>query len=199
MSRLLDAIDACDAEVHDLTFDEEDVSCLALGHVEFEDCTFVGCSFAETHADRISFERCTFEGCDFSNAQLPVSFWRDDIIRDSRLVGCNLMRGHWVRSSLEGCACSFVNFAESKVEQLSLRHCDLREASLSQMRVKRLRLEGCDLTRAEVFRTRLSGVDLSTCTIEGMRVSDTFAELRGAKLGIDQAPEVMGLLGIKLV
>ena len=67
------------------------------------------------------------------------------------------------------------------------------------MRTKRLRLEDCDLTRAEAFRTRLSGVDLSSCIITTLRVSDTFAELRGAKLGIDQAPEIMALLGIKLV
>ena len=63
---------------------------------------------------------------------------------------------------------------------------------------KRLRLEGCDLTRAELFGTKLAGVDLSSCEIAALRVSDTFRELRGAKVGIDQAPDLIGLLGVKL-
>ena len=70
---------------------------------------------------------------------------------------------------------------------------------MSQLRLKRLRLESCDLTRAELFGTRLRGVDLSTCEIQAMRVSDTFVELRDAKIGLDQAPDLVSLLGVKLV
>ena len=81
---------------------------------------------------------------------------------------------------------------------MNLQACDLHEASLAQLRLKRLTLEACDLTRAEVFGTRLRGVDLSTCQIAGIRLSNTFTELRGAKISLDQAPDLVGLLGVTL-
>jgi uncharacterized protein YjbI with pentapeptide repeats len=77
--------------------------------------------------------------------------------------------------------------------------CDLHGASLAQLKLKRVTLEGCDFTRAEVYGTRLRGIDLSTCNVQALRVSDTFFELRGARIGIDQAPDLVGLLGVKLV
>lgn len=199
MPQLLDAIEAHDGDVRELSFLEEDLSLLSVGHVEFEDCTFEGCSFSELQVARASFERCTFTSCDFSNARMSTSFWRDCVLRESRLVGCDLHHGYFVRDTFHDCVCSYANLAESKLEQVSFHGCDLHEASLSQLRLKRLVLDGCDLTRAELFRSRLQGVDLSGCAIAGMRVSDTFAELHGAKIGIEQAPELMGLLGVKIV
>lgn len=199
MADLLETIDACDGEVREESFLEEDLSALDLGHVEFEDCTFEGCAFAEMQASRISFDRCTFVSCDFSNARLGISFWRDCRVTESRLVGCDLHQSFFVRDVFADCACSYANFNESKLEYVTMQGCNLHEASLSQMRVKRLKLEACNLTRAELFRTRLRDVDLSSCTIQALRTSDTFVELRGAKIGLDQAPDIIGLLGVKLV
>jgi hypothetical protein len=104
-----------------------------------------------------------------------------------------------VRVTVRDSVCSYANINESKLEQVTLQGCDLREASLSQMRLKRLKLETCDLTRAELFRTILRNVDLSSCNIQALRTSDTFVELRGAKIDLDQAPDIIGLLGVKLV
>ena len=199
MARILDVIDACDGDVRGFAFCGEDLSSLALGRVEFEDCAFEECTFAQLQAARMSFERCTLADCDLTGAQLPTSFWRDCTLRGCRLVGCNLTKGYLVRTRWEGCLASFSCLNESKLEGVSFVECDLHESSLSSMRARRLRFEGCDLTRAELFRTRLAGVDLSSSTLAGMRVSDTFAELRGAKVGIDQAPELLGLLGVKVV
>ncbi len=102
------------------------------------------------------------------------------------------------QNTFEGCALPYANLTDAKLEQVTLRDCDMHEATLSNVRAKRLRLEGCDLTRAELFGTKLAGVDLSSCEIAALRVSDTFRELRGAKVGIDQAPDLIGLLGVKL-
>lgn len=199
MSNIVEIIESADGEVCEQAFYDEDLSCLELGHVEFEDCSFECCTFAELKAMRITFDRCSFDGCDFSNARLPVSYWRDCRMRESRLVGCDLHQSYFVRDTLVSCACSYLNLAESKLEQVTLQECDLREASLSQLKLKRLTIESCDLTRAELFGTRLRGVDLSSCTIQALRVSDTFFELRGAKIGVDQAPDLVGLLGVKLI
>jgi uncharacterized protein YjbI with pentapeptide repeats len=198
MSELLEAVTQTEGDVRGLSFFDEDLYGQRVGHVEFEDCTFESCSFADLRADRIVFDRCTFIGCDFSNARMATSYWRDCRIVESRLVGCDLHQGIMVRVSMRDSICSYVNLTEGKLEQVSLQACDLHEASLAQLRLKRLTLEACDLTRAEVFGTRLRGVDLSTCQIAGIRLSNTFAELRGAKIGLDQAPDLVRLLGVTL-
>ncbi len=198
VSHLLEVIDASDGEVQDLTFADEDLSGVPIGRVEFEGCAFERCSFAELQAERLSFDRCAFVECDFTNARIAVSFWRDCRLRDSRLVGCDLHGSFLVRTRFDSCVCAYVNFAESKLEQVTFQGCDLHEASLSQLRIKRLALDACDLTRAELFQTRLRGVDLSSCIVSALRLSDSLLELRGAKVGVDQAPELLGLLGVKL-
>lgn len=198
MPDLLDAIDASDADVRASSFYGQDLSLLTLGHVEFEDCVFEECAFAGLQAERISFDRCRFDSCDFSNARMAVSYWRDCAVRESRLVGCDLHHSYLTRSLFERCACSYINLSESKLEQVRFQDCDLHEASLAQLRLKRLTFESCDLTRAELFGTRLRGVDLSSCGIQALRVSDTFFELRGAKIGVDQAVDLVGLLGVKI-
>ena len=114
-------------------------------------------------------------------------------------MGCDLHGSFFVRDTFRDCACAYVNLAESKLEQVTLSGCDLREASLSQLRLKRFVLDSCDLTRAEVFRTRLRGVDLSTNTIEALRISEDLSEIRGTRMALDQAPDVLAMLGIRLV
>jgi hypothetical protein len=42
-------------------------------------------------------------------------------------------------------------------------------------------------------------VDLSGSEIAGIRVSNTFSELAGAKIGLEQAVDLVGLLGVKLI
>ena len=47
MTDLWDAIDETDGDVREQSFFGEDLSAVSLGHVEFEDCTFESCSFAD--------------------------------------------------------------------------------------------------------------------------------------------------------
>ncbi|WP_257790929.1 hypothetical protein [Candidatus Formimonas warabiya] len=43
------------------------------------------------------------------------------------------------------------------------------------------------------------GIDLSDCTIDGIMVSDTHIELRGAKVNTVQAVEIAQILGVRVV
>ena len=53
--------------------------------------------------------------------------------------------------------------------------------------------------RAELFGTRLRGVDLSSCELAGIRISNTFTEISGAKIALEQAVDLVSLLGVKLI
>ena len=80
-----------------------------------------------------------------------------------------------------------------------MQECNLQRAYLSQCRLQKTQWTHCDLRLANLFQTSLKGMDLSTCELEGFLVSDTFAELAGAKISALQALEVVRLLGLEVV
>ena len=114
-------------------------------------------------------------------------------------MGVDLHQSILTRVTLRDCNLAYANLAESKLEQVTFTRCDMHEATLAQLKLKKLQVEGCNLMRAEFFGTRLRGVDLSGSELAGIRVSNTFAELSGAKIGLDQAVDLVSLLGVKLV
>lgn len=70
---------------------------------------------------------------------------------------------------------------------------------MSELRLSKVVLEQTDLTGAELFRTPLAGVDLTTCTLDGIVLSETCAELKGATIHASQAAVVARILGITVV
>lgn len=194
---LPDAIASSDGEISDLEF-SGDVLEGFQDHMEFERCSFHQVSFAGTEWVRASFDHCSFSSCDFSNAHMPKSFWRDCQLTDCRLVGADIHESYMERVRFKDSLLSYANLSGSKLLHILFSSCALDEASLDHMKVRKLALEGCDFTRAELFGTLLKGVDLSTSKIEGIRISDGYAELRGTKVSLDQAPLILALLGIHL-
>jgi uncharacterized protein YjbI with pentapeptide repeats len=73
---------------------------------------------------------------------------------------------------------------------------DFREASLNEIRMRQTVLEACDLTRAEVFRTKFDGMDLRGSRLDGILLSESMAELRGAQIEEAQAAALIRGLGI---
>ena len=103
-------------------------------------------------------------------------------------------------TKLVECVCRYANMGEATLESVLLSGCDMREAFFNEVRLrKRTRLEECDLRRADLFRTSLKSIDLSTCNIAGIMVSDTRAELQGACIAAEQAVDLVGLLGVRVV
>ncbi len=166
-----------------------------LHGVELDHCVLAGADFSKA-----SFYDCVLVGCDLSNAMLEEAY-----LARTRFVGCKLegarMGKAFLRSSrFIDCMCRYANMGEMTLESSSLVGCDLREAFLNEVRFrKKTRLQNCDLTRVDFFRTSLKGMDLSTCTIAGIAVSDTHSELKGALISREQAQELVGMLGVRMV
>ena len=113
--------------------------------------------------------------------------------------GCDFLESKLKKCALTGTSLRYVNFSRSVWDGTSLRHCDLRETALSELRLSKVTLERVELGGAELFRTSLAGVDLTTCGISALVVSEGCGELRGAKIGAEQAVEVAHLLGMDVV
>ena len=54
----------------------------------------------------------------------------------------------------------------------------------------------CEFCARDAFGTKLAGLDFTSCNIEGLTVSDTGAELKGAKVDVWQAAMFAKLFGV---
>ena len=79
-----------------------------------------------------------------------------------------------------------------------MKDCNFTESVLSELHLSGVVFDRANLTGAELFRTSLSGMDLTTCTLDGIVLSQTCAELKGAKIHAAQAAVVARILGIEV-
>jgi uncharacterized protein YjbI with pentapeptide repeats len=167
---------------------------------EFHDVWLDHCVLRELHARKASFYECTLTNCDLSGADLREAYFARTRLVGCKLEGTQLPQSFWRSSRLEDCMCRYANFGEVTWEGTRLVRCDMRESFLSEMRLRaKTSFDECDLTRADLFRTPLRGVDLSSCNIAGISVSDTREELRGLVIGVEQAQDLVGMLGVRMV
>lgn len=172
-----------------------EVQFFELHGLELNHCALMGVDFAKT-----SFYDCTLVGCDLSNANLAEAYFARTRLVDCKLEGAQLNKAFLRTTRFERCMCRYTNWAEATLEGSRLIECDLRESFMNEVRLrKKMQFERCDFTRADFFRTSLNRIDLSTCSIAGIGVSDTHAELRGAFIAADQAVDLVGMLGVRVV
>ena len=64
-------------------------------------------------------------------------------------------------------------------------------------KLKKMKLKEVDFSRADFFKTPLKGLDFSACIIDGIQLSEHLNELRGMKIGAEQALALVRLLGVE--
>ena len=160
--------------------ESEDLSCLSFINCMFENCTFTDCDF-----ERSSFVDVTFISCDLSNSSLDSSYLSRCEFRSCKLVGAEFKDCSIQGVAFESSNCGYAIFDKCTAELVS---CNL----------KAFKTSGSKYLSTSFFRTALGGVDFSTCLVSGLRVSDTFRELRNAVFSANQAVELSMLLGIRI-
>lgn len=88
------------------------------------------------------------------------------------------------------------DFQRSKLQSVAVTDTDFSSALFSSCEIKQTELKNVTLARSVFFGTKLSGLDFTSCNIEGLTVSDTGAELKGAKVDVWQAAMFAKLLGL---
>ncbi len=73
---------------------------------------------------------------------------------------------------------------------------DFSSALFSSCEIKQTELKNVTLAKAVFFGTKLAGLDFTSCNIDGLTVSDTGTELKGAKVDVWQAAMFAKLLGL---
>ena len=94
------------------------------------------------------------------------------------------------------CTLSYAVFDRARLREVGFSGCDLSNASLNECTWKGLQLDRTMLRSASFLHTPLAGLDLTGCELDGIAVSDTNAELRGAVVTMEQAAMLAKRLGL---
>ena len=172
------------------TFVRETAERLDLSDLTFRQTRFARCQFTDCNFSGAAFYGCEFEDCAFTGCRFPVSFWKD-----AALSGCKAEGGDF---ALDRLRLRWANLTGALWERCALTGCDLTESGCQELRVVKTTLQTVDFTRADLFRAVLKGTDLSGCTLDGVTLSASCQELRGARIHASQAAVVARILGIEI-
>jgi uncharacterized protein YjbI with pentapeptide repeats len=114
-------------------------------------------------------------------------------------VGSDFSHSYFKEVKIEQSAFNYANCVKTTWMNCVMSDCDFKEAFMSEVKFKVVRLNKVNLTHVDFFKTPLKAIDLSDCLIEGIMLSDTFSELRGAKINMYQAAGIAQLLGVEVV
>ena len=182
-----------------LSFTQEIVEGLDLSELEFRDAVFRKCRFLGCDFSGAAFLGCRLEGCDLSGCRLPGSFWRDCHLTGCKADGADFRRSRLRDTELTGCLFRSVPFTGGRWDRIDVKDCNFTESVLSELHLSGVVFDRANLTGAELFHTPLTGMDLTTCTLDGIVLSETCAELKGATIHASQAAVVARILGITVV
>ena len=172
---------------------------LDLTELEFRESVFTSCTFSQCDFSHAALYGCVFRRCRFDRCRFAAGYWKDVLLEDCRADGADLRRCRLKSCVLWDCRLPYANLTEIVLDRTVLQNCCLRETALSSAKLSRTSFQKVDLSGAELFRTILSGLDLSSCTLDGISLSQSCAELRGARINASQAAVVARILGIEVV
>lgn len=187
-----------DACVRGTVFSELELSDVSADGTSFEQVIFRGCTLDNVCLANCAFTDVLFSGCRMTRCDMGRSWLNRCDFRSCSTPGLSFLRGRLTGVSTEDSQMSYCDLSEATVDRFIACETNLAEVSLFSTKLRHVTLDQCDLTRMSVLRTSLAGIDLSSCDISGLRVSDTFRELRGAVVSPEQAVQLAGLLGVQV-
>ncbi len=161
------------------------------------------------------------EGCALERVQLAGGELGALVMKDVRLVGCDLanvkahrmtlLRVEFVDCRLKGLSSRSIDWRDvlgensdwsyAQMRGAEMRSCEFRGCSWHEADLQQAELSGCvfgqcDLRRAEWNGARLENADLRGSDVEGLQVG--IGDLRGAVVDAAQAMEFAKLLGVQI-
>lgn len=159
--------------------------------VIFENCRLLNCTFSKTR-----FIDVRFQGCDCSNTDFSEGYFHRCTVKSSKWLGANFYRSSWQQVTWQDCNFQFANFSQNHLLQLAAYGSDFSESYLTECKLKQIELVESRFLKTNFFKTSLKNIDFSQCQMEGIIISDTAEELRGATINPVQAVDLVKLFGV---
>ena len=184
--RTVEGLHLCGADLSDTCYEG-----LRLRSVLFENCRLTGCRWERADLGNVVFRRC-----ELSNSGWRDAFWERTVFEDCKAVGAGFAETGWRQAAFAACALAYATFDRARLREVAFSDCDLSHAAFHECTWKRLSLDKTRLREASFLHTPLAGLDLTGCELDGLVVSDTNAELRGAIVTAEQAAMLAKRLGL---
>ncbi|MEJ2292498.1 MAG: pentapeptide repeat-containing protein [Deinococcales bacterium] len=172
-----------------------------------EGCTFVGCTFDDSHLREIAFRDCRVLACAFVACDLSLVDVGGSAFRDVSFDACNLTGVNWSRATatlhdpleidFRDCILDFGVFQGCALEGRRLDHCVAHECDFRNTVLEGAvcrgtdfagsNFDGADLRGADLRKARDYAIDVRTTQVKGARFSlpDAVALLRGLEIELD--------------
>lgn len=167
------------AEYADTIFDHCDFSELALGDVQFENCTFTACNLSlckcrGTSWSNVRFESCKMTGINFSDAN-RFTF----------------------RVSFKECQLQYASFHALNLQGTLFEKCQIAEADFTGCILKKVVFSDSDLTRAEFSQCNMEDADFVTA--RGYVINPSQNRMRRARFSRHGLAGLLADFGIEIV
>ncbi|MEF9983098.1 MAG: pentapeptide repeat-containing protein [Oscillospiraceae bacterium] len=183
--------DIINVHIKDVSLSEKQLNCLTFENVILENCSLKNCSMKKT-----SFQNVIFKSCDFSNCDFSDNWFNTCDFINTKAVGTSFADSKLTFMHFENSNFKYANFTKSNFDNCEIIGSDMTETFFAQSKFKMLSLANSKFIGTEFFKTSLNDIDFSTCELQGIRVSETAEELRGAIVNTYQAADLAKLLGI---
>lgn len=167
--------------------------------LDFENTSFYKCKFMNCQFENTYFYKCQFINCDISNCFFTKTFFKECYIEECKAIGTEFPEAIIRNCHIKNSIFRYANLGLSKIDDTKIEASDFTEASMNEIVFKKIKLDTVILINVDFFKTKLKSIDLSSCDIEGILISDTFNELKGAKINAEQAANLISLLGIQVI
>lgn len=167
-----------------------------LPGLDVRQCRFEGCDFSECDFERASFLDTTFVNCNFSGCRFGESFFQRCRFVSCKCTGMDLRESVLKQILFEDCLLRYACLDGARVTDMGFLRVDFSDASMSETKLKGFMADDSTFVHNNFFQTPLTGVDFSTSLFSVPMLSSPPAELRGAKINVLQAAELITLWGL---
>ena len=199
LEKMISEARSVDDYIQNISFENEVITAADFSKIEFESVQFVKCQFIKCDFSKDSFYDVVFENCILSNCLFTESYWKQASLLECKGDGSNFSQSCFKEVAISGSSLCYVSCANTVWKECTINGSNFKEAFLSEVKFQKLALKAVNFQRVDFFKTSLKGIDLSDCTIDEIMVSETFNELKGAKINAVQAVTIAQRLGMKIV
>lgn len=131
--------------------------------VEYENCIFKSCNFAEADLSKISFLECEFSECNLTLAQIDSSAFKDVVFHSCKMLGLKFDRVNQflLQLKFENCHLGESSFYNVNLKNSSFSSCNLQGVDFTEALLKESSLIDSNLSGATFENTNLTEADLS--------------------------------------
>lgn len=163
-------------EIKESVFDNSTFHSCKFHKASFTDVIFQSCDFSNTEFTDAYFERCIFASCKCMGLEMSETLIKKTIFRDTNL--------------------QYSCFDRSKLTDVLFEEVDFTESSMAEAKLKNFQARKSKFLNNNFFKTLLATIDFTENDFVAPIVSSPPIELKGVKVNLLQAADLIRLWGI---